>query len=102
MDKEKVRELILWAENNQYCYKHLVGEYLDNMKRRWLNGTYDSAKATKLLEYFYSNYVRPTAKKRTELGYDPKLNPQERIVFANHFKKYLEDEFLKHIKKTKK
>lgn len=102
MDTEKVRELTLWAANNRECYRKLIDIYLPNMQRRWVKGQYNSTKAITLLEYWYSNYVRKEAKKRTELGYDPKLNPAERKAFAIHFRNYLENEFLKHIKKLKK
>ena len=102
MDKIKLGEVISFGENNYTCYKHLVNEYLNNMKRRWLNGSYDRNKTIKLLEYYYSNYVRPEFRKRTEMGYDPKLTPEERKVFAIHFRNYLENEFLKKLKKHKK
>jgi hypothetical protein len=72
------------------------------MQRRWIKGTYDRNKAVKLLEYYYSNYVRREFSKRTEMGYDPKLNIEERKAFAIHFRNKLENEFLKHIKKIKK
>ena len=102
MDKIKVNEVIDFAENNYYCYRHLVTDYLGNLQKKKISGKYDRNLAVKLLEYFYSNYVRPEFKKRTEMGYDPKLNPEERKMFATHFRNYLEKEFLNKIKPKRK
>ena len=99
IDRVKVDEVISFAVKTEYCYKHLVTDYLNNMQRRWVKGTYDRTKVIKLLEYFYSNYVRSPFKR--EMGYDPALNVKERQVFATYFRDYLENEFLKHIKKPK-
>ena len=101
MDKIKVNEVILFAENNYYCYQHLMNDYLTNLQKKKLRGVYDRNKAITLLEYFYSNYVRPEFKKRTGMGYDPKLDPAERKMFATHFRNYLEQEFLNKMKKKK-
>jgi hypothetical protein len=73
--------------------------YLPNLQKKVLKGTYDKKLAVKLLVYYYSNYVRPEAMKRTELGYDPKLNPAEREMFAQHFVDSLWDDYLSQVKK---
>lgn len=98
IDKTLVREVILFAENDYDMYKVLVTTYLDNLKKKRLNGTYDKAKSYKLLEYYYSNYVRPEMKKPRKYGLDPKLNPEERKQFSKYFGDFLFEEYLKNIK----
>lgn len=99
MDKIAIDEVILFAENDYYCYQHLMKDYLPNLQTKVIKGIYDKEKAVKLLEYFYSNYVRPQIKKPSLYGWDPKLNPAERKEFARHFVNYLEEEFLNEMKK---
>lgn len=99
INKDKVREAILFAENNQRCYQSLMANYLPNLQKKVLKGVYDKKLAIKLLVYFYTNYVRPEALKKSELGYDLKFNPAERDLFAEHFVDYLWDEFLSQMKK---
>jgi hypothetical protein len=101
IDKIAVNEVILFAENDSFCYQHLIQDYLANLQKKVLKGIYDHKLAIKLLEYFYSNYVRPQIKKPSLYGWDPKLNPDERKMFAEHFVKYLEVEFLNELKKQK-
>ena len=43
IDKVLVREVILFTENDYDMYKVLVTTYLDNLKKKRLNGTYDKA-----------------------------------------------------------
>jgi hypothetical protein len=98
IDKVLVREVILFTENDYDMYKVLVTTYLDNLKKKRLNGTYDKAMSYKLLEYYYTNYVRPEMKKPRKYGSDPKLNVEERKAFSKYFGDYLWDEYLKKIK----
>jgi hypothetical protein len=98
IDKVLVREVILFTENDYDMYKVLVTTYLDNLKKKRLNGTYDKAMSYKLLEYYYTNYVRPEMKKPRKYGLDPKLNVEERKAFSKYFGDYLWDEYLKKIK----
>jgi hypothetical protein len=97
IDKHMVDETISCAENSYFCYQHLINDYLSNLQKKVAKGIYDHKLAIKLLEYYYSNYVRPTMKK--EWGTDPKLNPAERAEFAEYFVDYLEDEYLNQMKK---
>jgi hypothetical protein len=99
VDKELVREVILFAENNVRCYESLMQNYLPNLQKKVLKGTYDRKLAIKLLVYYYSNYVRPEMIKPRVYGLDPKLNPEERLIFAENFVDYLWEEFLSKIKK---
>ena len=82
VDKELVREVILFAENNVRCYESLMANYLPNLQKKVLKGVYDRKLAIKLLVYYYSNYVRPEMIKPRVYGLDPKLNPEERLIFA--------------------
>jgi hypothetical protein len=99
IDRIKVREVVLFAENDKRCYDALMINYLPNLQKKLLKGTYDKKLAVKLLVYYYTNYVRPEAIKRTGMGYDPKLNPAEREVFAQSFVDYLWDEYLSQTQK---
>lgn len=102
VDKVLVRETILFAENDQRSYKALTEVYLPNLQKKKLRGVYDREKAKKLMEYYYSNYVRPQMKNPRYYGHDPKLNPAERKMFATHFVEVLEDEYgLKALKPAK-
>ncbi len=98
MDKVLISEVYNFAMNDYDTYKVLVGTYLDNLKKKRLNGTYDKVKSYKLLEYYYSNYVRPNMKKPRKYGFDPKLNPKERAAVSKMFATYLWDEYIKRIK----
>lgn len=102
IDKVKVREVILFAENDYKSYDALMNIYLPNLVKKRLSGKYDKKKAPKLLEYYYQNYVRPSMKNPRNYGYDPKLNPQERTMFAKHFSDYLWDEHIKSVRPKKK
>lgn len=99
IDKEKVREVILFAENNVRCYDALMANYLPNLQKKVLKGTYDDKLAVKLLVYYYTMYVRPEMIKPRVYGLDPKLNPKERELFAENFVTYLWEEFLSTMKK---
>lgn len=98
IDDVKVREVILFAENDAASYRALIDVYLPNLQKKRFNGTYDKSKAPKLMEYYYQNYVRPSMKNPRNYGYDPKLNPRERKVFGKHFADVLWNEYLKDIK----
>jgi len=93
-DREKVREVILFAENDSRLYDILLNVYLPNLKKKVKAGKYDSKKAVKLLEYYYQNYVRPAMKNPRNYGFDPRLNPSEREMFASYFVNELEDNYL--------
>jgi hypothetical protein len=94
IDKDKVREVILFAENNPRLYDVLINVYLPNLKKKKKSGKYDSKLAVKLLEYYYSNYVRGEMIKPSVYGFDPKLNPAERKMFAENFVEELETNYL--------
>ena len=94
IDQDKLREVILFAENNSRLYDVLINVYLPNLKKKKKAGKYDSKLAVKLLEYYYSNYVRPEMIKPSVYGFDPKLNPAERKEFGQHFVEVLEEEYL--------
>ena len=95
IDNHAIRELILFAENDRKMYDALMNNYLPNLQKKKLAGTYDRAKAVKLLEYYYQLYVRPAYKR---LYGDIKLNPAERKVFGKHFADYLHEKFISKIK----
>lgn len=99
VDKDKVQEVINWAENNSDAYDALMRNYLPNLSKKVLKGIYDKVLAVKLLVYYYENYVRVPFSAPREMGYDPRLNPAERVLFAEHFVDYLEKEFLDEVKK---
>jgi hypothetical protein len=47
VDKELVREVILFAENNVRCYESLMANYLPNLQKKVLKGVYDRKLAIK-------------------------------------------------------
>ena len=91
IDKDAVRELILFAENDYRLYDTLHKVYLPNLEKKAKKGIYNKEKAIKLIEYYYQNYVRPSYKR--QLGDDIKLNPESRKSFSKHFVEVLEDEY---------
>lgn len=101
VDKVKVREVILFAENDYSSYEALMNNYLPNLMKKRLAGKYDKKQAPKLLEYYYSNYVRKYMKMPSKYGYDPKLNPEERKMFAKYFSDYLWEEHIKSVRPKK-
>lgn len=102
IDEVKVREVILFAENDYSSYRALIDVYLPNLQKKRVAGKYDKSKAPKLMEYYYQNYVRPSMKNPRNYGLDPKLNPAERKVFGKHFADVLWEEYLKDIKPKSK
>lgn len=95
-DEDALQELILYAENDRRLYDILMNTYLPALQKFVKRGTYDATKAVKLMEYYYSNYVRPAYKK--EFG-DVPLSKSDRQKFAQHFLDYLVDEgFLQGVK----
>ena len=94
IDKIKVDEVILFAENDRDSHDVLKNTFLPNLEKKIKSGKYDKKKAYKLLEYYY-NHVRRYMKMPRKYGYDPKLNPEERLYFSKYFVNSLEDDYLK-------
>jgi hypothetical protein len=98
MDKVLISEVYNFAMNDYDTYKILVTTYLDNLKKKRVNGSYDRVNSYKLLEYYYSNYVRPNMKKPRKYGMDPKLSVTERKAVSKMFADYLWLEYIRKIK----
>ena len=94
IDKVAVDEVIILAENNERLYRILMDVYLPALKKKKKSGKYDREKAVKLMEYYYTNYIRPELKKPSQAGWDSKLNPAERKIVARYFLDQLESEYL--------
>jgi hypothetical protein len=94
IDKVAVNEVIQFAENDSRLYDVLMNVYLPNLKKKKKSGKYNSELAVKLLEYYYTNYVRPEMIKPSKYGWDSKLNPAERKLFGKYFVEVLETEYL--------
>jgi hypothetical protein len=86
---DDVNELIMFAENDRACYDALHKNYVPALNKFIKKGNFDRDKAIKLMEYYYSNYVRPAYKK--QFG-DIQLNPAKRKMFGNYFLETLEEE----------
>jgi hypothetical protein len=103
VDRQLVNDVIIFAENDAKMYEALMKNYLPNLQKKVLSGKYDHEQAIKLLEYYYANYVRPYIKLPRNYGFDPKLNPAERKVFAKYFRDLLYNDYgLKEALKAKK
>ena len=86
---DDVREVVLYAENDHRLYNVLHKTYVPALLKFKKKGTFDRDKALKLMEYYWSNYVRPSYKK--DFG-DVKLDPSQRRAFSDYFLTSLEDE----------
>jgi hypothetical protein len=103
IDRNLVEEVIIFAENDSKLYNDLMVNYLPNLQKKVLAGKYDPELAIKLLEYYYTNYVRPYMKMPRNYGVDTKLNPEERKAFAKYFRDKLYNEYgLKQLAKKPK
>jgi hypothetical protein len=91
IDEIKVREVILFAENDSDLYDVLNRVYVPYVKTKIKKKQYNRDKALKLLEYYYQNYVRPAMKSPKKYGYDPRLNPAERKAFSQYFRAVAEE-----------
>ena len=100
IDVTAVNEAILICSNDAKLYDVLIKTYLPNLQKKFISGKYDSEKAIKLLEYFYTNYCKPRLKGVT-YKWDPKFKPTERYEFSKYFSEYLFIEFLKPLEKNK-
>ena len=94
IDRVAIDEVILFAENDSRLHDVLVNVYLPALKKKKKSGKYDKEKAVKLMEYYYTNYIRPEMKKPSKYGYDSKFNPAERKVVAKYFLDLLESEYM--------
>lgn len=89
---DDVREVTLYAENDRRLYDILHNTYVPALQKFIKKGTFDEDKAITLLQYYWSNYVRPAYKKEFD---DVKLNPKQRKQFAEYFLNSLkEDEYI--------
>jgi hypothetical protein len=103
VDRQLVDDVIIFAENDSKMYDALMTNYLPNLQKKVLAGKYDPEQAIKLLEYYYTNYVRPYMKMPRNAGYDSKLNPEERKAFGKYFRDQLWNEYgLKQLAKKPK
>lgn len=94
VDKVAVDEVILFAENDSRLYDVLMNVYLPAIAKKKKSGKWDKEKGVKLMEYYYTNYIRPEMKKPSKYGWDSKLNPTERKIVAKYFLDQLESEYL--------
>ena len=94
VDSVAIDEVYNFANNDSDTYEALIKNYVPNLQKKKKAGKYDKTKAVKLLEYYYSNYIRPNMKKPAKYGWDPKLNPTERKHLAKMFVEDIENDFL--------
>ena len=88
-----MQELILYAENDSKLHDVLMKTYLPALQKFVKRGVFDKTKALKLMEYYYSKYVRPAYKR--EFGDDLALSKNDRVKFSQYFLDTLiEDGFL--------
>lgn len=90
VDEDAIRELILYAENDRKMYDILHNTYVPALQKFIDKGTFREAGGIKLLQYYYTNYVRPGYKK--EYGEDVRLNPASRAEFAKQILESLKDD----------
>lgn len=103
IDQTSLNEVILFAENDQNLYNALIKNYLPNLERKVKAGKYNPEMAIKLMEYYYTVYVRPYMKNPRNYGWDSKLNPAERKEFGRYFRDVLWDDYgLKELYNKKK
>lgn len=103
IDKVALNEVISFAENDRTLYDALMKNYLPNLQKKVISGKYDPEAAIKLMEYYYTVYVRPYMKLPRNYGWDSKLNPEERKAFGKYFRDILwEDYGLKELSKKPK
>jgi hypothetical protein len=103
IDQTSLDEVILFAENDQNLYNALIKNYLPNLERKVKAGKYNPEMAIKLMEYYYTVYVRPYMKNPRNYGWDSKLNPAERKEFGRYFRDVLWNDYgLKELYNKKK
>jgi hypothetical protein len=93
IDKVALNEVISFSENDKYLYDSLMKNYLPNLQKKVLAGKYDPEQAIKLMEYYYTVYVRPHMKDPRNYGWDSKLNVEERKAFGKYFRDILWDDY---------
>lgn len=98
IDKNKVEEVRLYVDNDYNAYQILMNNYLPSLQKKVLAGKYNKELAIKSLVNYYTK-ILPIIAKPKALGYNPKLNKDEKIAFAKEIEEYLWDEFLKNLKK---
>ncbi len=87
-DKEAVRELKLYEENNYDLYKSSKVPIFKNLQKKKDKGVYDSEKAEKLFKYHADRSA-----KAYEKEYGGKFTPADRRALARELREEFEAEY---------
>ncbi len=102
IDKDKVREIVLWIENTRDLYFGKTIPLLENYTKKYVKGSYDRQKAIKgfqlLLPYGIASYDREFSTR----GYRTTMNAREKEEAAKQLFDYYEDIMKEMFKKARK
>ena len=99
IDKDAIRELVLYMNNTRNIYFKSVIPLLENYARKYAKGNFDKKKAVKGFELLIPVGVRSYQK---EFGDKMTFNPKEREIIAKELYDYYEDLMKEMFKKAKK
>lgn len=102
IDKDKVREIVLWIENTGDIYFNRTIPLLENYTKKYVRGQFDKQKAIKgfqlLLRYGIASYDKEFGTR----GYRTTLNAREKEEAAKQLYEYYEDFMKEMFKKARK
>ena len=94
IDKEAVRELILYITNDGDLYRQRVTPMIENLKKKVKKGVYDREKAVKLWQYLADDGVKKYGKEFGPGASVAWLNPATREEIARQLRDYYEEEVM--------
>ncbi len=94
IDKEAVRELVLYITNDGDLYRQRVTPMIENLKRKVKKGVYDREKAVKLWQYLADEGVKKYGKEFGPGASVAWLNPATREEIARELRDYYEEEVM--------
>lgn len=94
IDKEAVRELVLYITNDGDLYRQRVTPMIENLKRKVKKGVYDREKAVKLWQYLADEGVKKYGKEFGPGASVAWLNPATREEIARKLRDYYEEEVM--------
>lgn len=93
VDKGYVDEVINYTWNERYLVDILENVYVPVIQKKIDNGTFDYKKGVKLMENYFTKYVKPYFQNSIEHDWIIKLNPKERYYFGVSFLEFILSDF---------
>ncbi len=102
IDKDKVRDIVLWIENSRDMYFNRTIPLLENYTKKYSRGQFDKQKAIKGFQLLLPYGIASYDKEFSIRGYRTPFNAREKEEAAKQLYDYYEDIMKEMFKKAKK